>query len=223
VNDQVAEPASSGRNSTANADPRPPRRVGLLAVTAVLALVIDVVTKVIAVAQLEGERPVRLLGGAVYLVLFRNSGAAFSMVTGLTWLLTLIAIVVVVVIIRLAPKLRSFGWAIGLGLVLGGASGNLIDRLFRAPGPLRGHVVDFVSVFAPNGAVFPVFNAADSAIVVGGLLLMLLAVLGHDYDGTRHRAGSRAGPPRRDRPRDQRLDDERPDDERPDARPERAE
>lgn len=192
MTDQVAEPASTDENGTPGGDLRPRRRVGLLAVTALFALAVDIVTKVTAVAQLEGERPVRLLGGAVYLVLFRNSGAAFSMVTGLTWLLTLIAITVVVVIIRLASKLRSASWAIGLGLVLGGASGNLVDRLLRAPGPLRGHVVDFVSVFAPDGSFFPVFNAADSAIVVGGLLLMLLAVLGHDYDGTRH--GSRPEP-----------------------------
>jgi signal peptidase II len=162
--------------------------MGLLAVTAVLALATDLATKVTAVALLEGERPVRLLGGAVYLVLFRNSGAAFSMATGLTWLLTIIAMIVVVAIIRLAPRLRSAGWAFGLGLVLGGAMGNLSDRLFRAPGPLRGHVIDFLSVFAPDGSFFPVFNAADSAIVVGGLLLMLLAVLGIEYDGTRHRS-----------------------------------
>jgi signal peptidase II len=192
VTDQVAEPASTDdRASTDDGaaihDTRPRRRVGLLATTAVLALVADLVTKVVVVAMLEGERPVRLLGGAVYLVLIRNSGAAFSMATGLTWLLSIIAIAVVVVIIRLAPKLRQPGWALGLGLVLGGACGNLGDRLFRAPGPLRGHVVDFVSVFAPDGSFFPVFNVADSAIVVGGILLMLLAVLGIDYDGSRHR------------------------------------
>ncbi|HET8643109.1 MAG TPA: signal peptidase II [Pseudonocardiaceae bacterium] len=204
MTDQVAEPASTDENRPPETGPpetgpadtadtadtagtRPPARVGLLAIAAGLVLAADVATKVAAVAQLEGERPVRLLGGAAYLVLFRNSGAAFSMATGLTWLLTLIAIAVVIVIIRLAPKLRSPGWAIGLGLVLGGAAGNLVDRLFRAPGPLRGHVIDFFSVFAPDGSVFPVFNVADSAIVVGGLLLMLLAVLGHDYDGTRHR------------------------------------
>ena len=188
MTDQVAEPAST------DADPpdrglRPRRRLGLFAITAGLALAADVATKVTAVALLEGERPVRLLGGAMYLVLFRNSGAAFSMATGMTWLLTIVATIVVVAIIRLAPKLRSPGWAVGLGLVLGGAAGNLGDRLFRAPGPLRGHVVDFLSAFAPDGSAFPVFNVADSCIVVGGLLLMLLAVLGHDYDGTRQRRG----------------------------------
>jgi signal peptidase II len=129
---------------------------------------------------------VRLLGGALYLVVFRNSGAAFSMATGLTWLLSLIALAVVMAIIRLAPRLRSPGWALGLGLVLGGALGNLVDRLLRAPGPLRGHVVDFLSLLAPDGSVWPVFNVADSAIVCGGALLVLLAATGRDLDGSRN-------------------------------------
>jgi signal peptidase II len=69
-------------------------------------------------------------------------------------------------------------------LVLGGALGNLVDRLLRAPGPMRGHVVDFISVFAPYGEVFPVFNMADSAIVTGGVLLVLMGLLNKDYDGS---------------------------------------
>ncbi|MPZ64665.1 MAG: signal peptidase II [Pseudonocardiaceae bacterium] len=161
-----------------------PRRVGLFAATATVALTLDVITKVVAVAVLEGRDPVRLLGGGLYLVLYRNPGAAFSLATGLTWLLTLIAVVVVIAIVRLAPRLRSPGWASGLGLVLGGALGNLVDRFFRSPGPLRGHVVDFLSLLAPDGSVWPVFNLADSAIVSGGALLVLLAMLGRDYDGT---------------------------------------
>ncbi len=159
--------------------------VRLLAVVAALVLVADVVTKVIGVAQLEGREPVRLLGGAVYLVLVRNPGAAFSLATGYTWLLTLIAVAVVVVIIRVARRLRSTGWAVALGLVLGGALGNLADRIFRTPGPLQGHVVDTVSLFAPDGSIWPVFNLADSAIVCGGVLLVVLALLGRELDGTR--------------------------------------
>jgi signal peptidase II len=176
--------------ATSDLQTRPRRRVLLLALTALVVLAADIVTKVLAVALLEGEPPVELLGGLTYLVLFRNPGAAFSMATGMTWLLTIVAAIVVIVIIRLAPKLRSAGWAFGLGLVLGGASGNLGDRLFRAPGPLRGLVVDFVSVLEPDGSFFPVFNLADSSIVCGGILLMLLAVIGIDYDGTRHRRSS---------------------------------
>jgi signal peptidase II len=136
----------------------------------------------------QPNEPVRLLGGLVYLSLIRNPGAAFSMATGMTWLLALIAIGVVVVIIRMAPRLRSTPWAISLGLVLGGAIGNLIDRIFRAPGFLQGHVVDFVSVFGPNAEYFPVFNVADSAITIGGISLVITALLGIDFDGTRTRS-----------------------------------
>jgi signal peptidase II len=74
---------------------------------------------------------------------------------------------------------------VALGLVLGGALGNLADRIFRAPGPLQGHVVDVVSLFAPDGSVWPVFNLADSSIVTGGVLLVLLALTGRELDGTR--------------------------------------
>jgi signal peptidase II len=160
------------------------RRTGMLAATAAVTLLLDVLSKIAAVTILEGHPPVRLLGGGLYLVVYRNSGAAFSMATGLTWLLSLIALAVVVVIVRLAPRLRSAGWAFGLGLGLGGALGNLVDRLLRAPGPLRGHVVDFLSLLAPDGSVWPVFNLADSAIVCGGAVLVLLAATGRDYDGT---------------------------------------
>jgi signal peptidase II len=165
------------------AEPRPPRRRLLLVLVAAFVLTADVITKVLVVAALEGQAPVRVLGGAVYLQIVRNSGAAFSMATGMTLVLSLIAISVVLGIIWIMPRLRSVGWAIGLGLVLAGALGNLTDRIFRAPAPLQGHVVDFVSVFAPNGDFFPVFNVADSAISCGGALIVLLALLGRDYDG----------------------------------------
>lgn len=160
------------------------RAVWLLALAAVFVVTADQLTKSLAVAELEGEAPVRLLGGALYLDLHRNPGAAFSMATGYTWVFTLVAIGVVAVVIRLAPRLRSAGWALGLGLIVGGAAGNLGDRLFRSPGPMHGHVIDFLSVFGPNAEYFPIFNLADSGISVGGALLVLLAVLGRDYDGT---------------------------------------
>jgi signal peptidase II len=170
----------------------PRKRVGLLFAIAAVALAIDVFTKVLVVAKLEGHPPVKLAGGALYLVVFRNSGAAFSMATGMTWVLSLIALGVVGAIVWTAPRLRSVGWAIGLGLVLAGALGNLVDRIFRAPGPLRGHVVDFLSLFSPDGQVWPVFNAADSSIVVGGALIVLMALLGREYDGgERSRAAAR--------------------------------
>lgn len=163
--------------------PLPPRRAWLFAVVAPVVLALDIITKIVAVATLEGQPPVRVLGGLFYLQLVRNPGAAWGMATGMTWLLSVIAIAVVVAIIWIMPKLRSIGWAIGLALVLSGALGNLIDRFLREPGPLRGHVVDFLSPFAPNGDAFPVFNVADSAIVCGGALIVLMALLGRDYDG----------------------------------------
>jgi signal peptidase II len=184
---EAAEPEVPGGTDVEQPPPPepelPPRRGWLFAVVAPLVLAADIITKIIAVATLEGEPPARVLGGLFYLQLVRNPGAAFSMATGMTWLLSVIALAVVVAIIWIMPKLRSIGWAIGLALVLAGALGNLIDRFLREPGPLRGHVVDFLSPFGPNGDVFPVFNVADSSIVCGGALIVLMALLGHDYDG----------------------------------------
>lgn len=136
-------------------------------------LVLDLLTKLLAVRELTGRDPVVLVGGVLTLRLVRNPGAAFGMAQGLTVVLTVVALVVVVVILRMARRLRSGWWAVALGLVLGGAVGNLVDRLFRAPGPGRGHVVDFLEL--PK---WPVFNLADSAIVVAGLLMVLLSARG---------------------------------------------
>ena len=142
---------------------------------AVLAL--DLVSKLLAVRELSDREPVVLLGGALTLRLVRNPGAAFGMAQGLTVVLTAVAVVVVVVILRMARRLSSGWWALALGLVLGGALGNLADRLFRSPGPGRGHVVDFLEL--PR---WPVFNVADSAIVVAGLLMVLLSLRGVSHD-----------------------------------------
>ncbi|UEA58707.1 signal peptidase II [Gordonia otitidis] len=154
--------------------------LGVLAAIALCVIALDVATKSLVVALLDPERPVHVIGDAVTLRLVRNSGAAFSMASGYTWVLTLIALAVVVVIIRFSGRLRSGWWVLGLGLVLGGAIGNLIDRIFRDPAPLRGHVVDFISV-----GWWPVFNVADSAVVCGAVLLVVLSLLGFDYDGSR--------------------------------------
>lgn len=151
-----------------------------LAGVAVAVYLADLVTKTLAVHYLTPGEPVSIIGDVVTWRLIRNSGAAFSMATGYTWVLTIIALVVVGVIIRFSRRLASTGWAIGLGLVLGGALGNLTDRFFREPGVLRGHVVDFVSV-----GWWPVFNVADSAVVCGAILLVVLTLLGYDYDGSR--------------------------------------
>lgn len=166
-------------------DPRTRSRTVLLAALATAVLAADLVVKVVAVATLEGREPVRLLGGALYLTLLRNPGAAWSLATGYTWVLTLVAVVVVAVIVRISRRLASTGWAVGLGAVLGGALGNLVDRFFRSPGPFRGHVIDMFSLFAPDGSVWPVFNIADMGIVGGGAFLVLLALRGVEIDGSR--------------------------------------
>jgi signal peptidase II len=167
------------------------RQVRLLALLAAGVYLLDLLTKIIVVATLSETTPAadqpKIFGGLVYFSLLRNPGAAFSMATGMTWILALVAIGVVVAIIRIAPRLRSTPWAVALGLILGGAIGNLTDRIFRSPGFLRGHVVDFVSVFGPNAEYFPAFNVADSAITVGGITLVVTVLLGIDYDGTRSR------------------------------------
>jgi signal peptidase II len=171
----AGEPAASGDPTVASPGRR---RVVVLAAVAVFVLAADAITKALVVAHLHS--PVRLLGGLLTLRLLRNSGAAFSIGTSMTVVFTAIAVGVIVFILRTARKLRSLPWAITLGLLLGGAAGNLSDRLFRAPGALRGSVVDWIEL--PH---WPVFNLADSAIVCGGVLAVLLAMLGLRLDGTR--------------------------------------
>lgn len=159
--------------------------MSVLGLLAALVLLIDLATKQLAVALLAGAEPVRLLGGAVYLVFTTNSGAAFSIGSSHTFIFPVIATAVIVWIVRMATRLRSTAWAVALGLVLGGAVGNLVDRIFRAPGPFRGEVVDMLSLFDPYGRVWPVFNAADAALVVGVALAVVLELAGRRRDGTR--------------------------------------
>ena len=140
----------------------------------------DQVTKVLAVALLTPGRAVPLVGELLQLRLVRNPGAAFSFATGATWVFTLVAIVVVVGVLRVARRLGSRSWAVALGLLLAGALGNLTDRLLRAPGVGRGHVVDFLEL--PN---WPIFNVADMAICAAAALVVVLAVRGTEIDGVR--------------------------------------
>ncbi|WP_373324835.1 signal peptidase II [Actinocatenispora rupis] len=165
--------------------PRSRRTVALLAGVAAVALALDILTKILAVAKLRPDEPVKLLGGAVYLSLTRNTGAAFNLGAGYTAVLAVVAVVVIVVIIRFARRLGSVPWAVALGLVLGGAAGNLTDRLFRAPAPFRGGVIDFISLFGPDGRPWPIFNVADSCLVCGVILAVLLELTGRKLDGSR--------------------------------------
>jgi len=157
----------------------------LLVLVALLTLIADIGTKLLVVARLEGKEPIELLGGAVTLAVSRNSGAAFSFAEGATVVFTLVAVGVAVFIVRTLPRLRSTAWAVTLGLLLGGAVGNLVDRLTRAPGIGRGAVVDFISV--PH---FATFNVADSAITVGAVLAVLLSLKSVEVDGTHRREGT---------------------------------
>jgi signal peptidase II len=157
------------------------RRVGVLAAVAALVLAADAVSKALVVAHLHEDQPVHLIGNVLMLWLTRNPGAAFSVGTGETVVFTVIAFGVIVYIARTARKLYSLGWAIALGLLLGGAMGNLSDRIFRAPGLFRGDVVDWIAVTR----FYPIFNLADSAIVCGGILTVILAMRGQHLDGTR--------------------------------------
>ena len=138
-----------------------PRRVRLLFLVAAVVFVADLISKTIVVATLSHRPPVRLLGGLLRLTELRNPGAAFSIGASsavMTVAFSLIAVGVIVAILRTSRRLRSVPWAITLGLLLGGAVGNLGDRIFRSPGPFRGYVVDWIQL--PH---WPVFNVADCA------------------------------------------------------------
>ncbi len=167
-------PAQPPRSRTA------PRRVLLLVAIALTVLAVDIATKVTVVATLSGRAPVALLGGLLRLGVWRNPGAAFSIGTSMTLVFSAIAVGVIVYILRASRRIRSVAWAVALGLLLGGATGNLTDRIFRAPAPLRGFVVDWIQV--PH---WPVFNVADSSIVCGGILAVVLAARGIGIDGLR--------------------------------------
>lgn len=180
----AAPPAGAGTAESGGGTPRR-RAVGVLLGVAVVALLADLVTKQLALSGLTGRGPVSLLGGTVYLTLTRNSGAAWSIGSGHTWVFPLITIGVIGWIAWMAVRLRSLPWAVSLGLVLGGALGNLTDRIFRAPGHFVGHVVDMVSLFDPYGQVWPVFNLADSSLVCGVILAVVLELTGRQRDGRR--------------------------------------
>ena len=140
------------------------------AVALLSAWALDVATKVWAAASLT-DRAISLLGGRLLLRESRNTGAAFSIGTGQTVLISLVAIVVIAAVLVHQRKVSSRLAATGWGLVAGGAAGNLTDRLLRDPGPLRGGVVDWIAL-----GWFPSFNAADSALTVGVVLLLLVTV-----------------------------------------------
>lgn len=174
--------ATDGQAATDEQRPKGKRKILALFAVAVFAYALDLVSKMIVVAKLEHHEPIEIIGDWLQFNAIRNAGAAFGMGEAFTVIFTCIAAAVIVVIVRLARKLYSMPWAIALGMLLGGALGNLTDRIFRAPGVFEGAVVDFI---APKG--FAVFNLADSAIVCGGFLIVILSFRGLDPDGTVHK------------------------------------
>lgn len=138
---------------------------------ALIVWLIDLATKIWAVNFLSSRANVRVIGDLFQLTFVRNPGAAFSFATGATFILTFFSILVLSVILYFLPKITSKGWAVVLGLVMGGILGNLSDRVFREPGFFRGHVIDWMQL--PH---WPIFNIADSAIVVAALISMILSI-----------------------------------------------
>lgn len=133
--------------------------------------VLDLATKLWAVNTLSDRSNIKVIGDFFQLTLVRNPGAAFSVAEGATIFLTLFGFLVMGVIFYYSTKITSRGWSVVLGLAMGGILGNLVDRVFREPGVLRGHVIDWLQV--PN---WPVFNIADSAIVLAAALSMILSL-----------------------------------------------
>jgi signal peptidase II len=147
-----------------------------LLVTALFVILLDLATKAWAVARLENQSEIKVIGEFLKFSFVRNPGAAFSFGTSVTWVFTLIAIAVSITILLISKSVTNKQWAIALGALLGGAVGNLIDRVFRSPEIFHGHVVDFILV--PN---FPMFNVSDSAVVLSAIAMVILSFRGVEY------------------------------------------
>ncbi|WP_144792780.1 signal peptidase II [Kocuria palustris] len=172
---------SSPAASAPQARPRSRRAVLALAIlTAAVVYGLDQATKAIVERTMTLGQEIPLIDGLLQWHYILNPGAAFSMGESLTWVFTAVMAIASAGILLFLPRVRSLLWALSLGLVLGGALGNLTDRLLRWPGFPNGHVVDFIHVQG-----FAVFNIADSGVVVGVILVAALILLGRDPDGSR--------------------------------------
>lgn len=148
---------------------------------AVLVYGFDQLTKILIVANMTEGQQVDVLGQVLQFHFVKNSGAAFSLASGSTWIFSIVAAGVAFFIVWYARKIRSIPWALLFGMLLGGTAGNLTDRLFREPSFGLGHVVDFLQVWG-----FPaIFNIADSFIVASMGLFIILSVRGVRLDGRR--------------------------------------
>jgi len=141
-----------------------------LLITIFLVAGLDSASKSLALATLS-DNPVRLLGTFLQLHLVYNSGAAFSIATNRTTYLSAFGLAVATLILVRAWRMNNRAWITAAGLVVGGITGNLLDRIFRPPGALAGQVVDWIEL--PH---WPTFNLADSSIVVGAVLVAILVM-----------------------------------------------
>lgn len=158
-----------------------PRALLVLAIVAVAVYAFDQFAKFEIVRNLTVGEQVNVLGEVLQFHFVKNSGAAFSLASAYTWFFTLAALCVSVFIVWFARRIRSLGWAILFGMLLGGTTGNLTDRLTREPSFGQGHVIDFLQVYG-----FPaIFNIADSFIVASMGLFIILTLRGIGLDGTR--------------------------------------
>jgi signal peptidase II len=161
----------------------------VFALVALLFYAVDLASKIVALDRLSDGGDVRVFGDFLQLHLTRNAGAAFSTGTEYTVALSCIAIVAVFVVLWLSRRVRNVVWAIALGFLFAGVAGNLTDRMFREPGPFRGHVIDFLML--PN---WPVFNVADMCINVAAGLILVQAFRGIRIDGRRTESRRRNEP-----------------------------
>lgn len=184
--EELADQDVSSEASPPAEEPRTHRRyLWIVLAMAVGVLVVDQLVKAWVVAGIKprlesGEGPIVLLGGFLKFTYLENTGAAFSMGAGYTWIFSIVAVVVAIVIVRTSRRLGSVAWAVALGGLLGGLLGNLTDRLTRPPSPGMGYVVDFIAL--PN---FAVFNIADMFITGSAALMVILALRGIGLDGSR--------------------------------------
>lgn len=167
------EPVSPGRAGS-------PRLRWVFVTVALTFYVLDVVTKIVAADRLSGRADVSVLGEILQLRLARNPGAAFNAGVEYTVVITMVAIIAASAVLWYSRRIGSLAWALALGFLLAGITGNLTDRMFRAPGPFRGEVIDFLML--PN---WPIFNVADICINIGAGLILLQAFRGIRLDGSR--------------------------------------
>ena len=177
------------------------RAIIALVLVAVVAYSLDQLSKLLIVGNLTEGQQVNAIGELLQFHFVRNSGAAFSLASGSTWIFSIAASAVTIFILGFARRIRSVGWAILFGMLLGGTTGNLTDRLFREPGFGVGHVIDFIQVQG-----FPaIFNIADSFIVASMGLFIILTIRGVGLDGRRipdRKHASGGAPPESDQPLD---------------------